>query len=150
MVKTISQRLIFEHRLFPILFQYNFIIHCLKIDKIPTLSQVTTLVTVFLLFRKPFCVYIFLTGLDIDGRQQAYRQRFLSFERRIRSYILFAKKLHGFNELPKEDQESMFKCKLISLNYEPCVLNKFQWLYKWTSNATKVGDIWSILPLNAI
>ena len=79
------------------------------------MSQLTIFVNLFLLFEKPFHVYIILTGLDIDGRQQAYRQRFLSFERRIRSYVVFAKKLHGFNELPKEDQESMFKCKLNSI-----------------------------------
>ncbi len=55
------------------------------------------------------------TGVDIDSRQKAYGQRFRSFDRRIRSYIKFAKKLHGFNELSKEDQEYVFKCECFAI-----------------------------------
>ena len=49
------------------------------------------------------------TGVDFDGRQEKLITRFLSLERRLRSYVTFVKKIQGFAELPNIDQECLFK-----------------------------------------
>ena len=49
------------------------------------------------------------TGIDIDGRQEKLTTRFLSLERRLRSYVTFVKKIQGFAQLPNIDQEYLFK-----------------------------------------
>ena len=43
------------------------------------------------------------------GKHQIYLRRFNSLDRRIKTYISFARKIPGFNDLPKEDQISIFK-----------------------------------------
>ena len=49
-----------------------------------------------------------ISGPDI-GKHQIYLRRFNSLDRRIKTYISFARKIPGFNDLPKEDQISIFK-----------------------------------------
>ena len=49
------------------------------------------------------------TGIDIDGRQEKLTTRFLSLERRLRSYVTFVKKIQGLAQLPNIDQEYLFK-----------------------------------------
>ena len=48
---------------------------------------------------------------------------------------MFAKKLHGFNELPKEDQETMFKCKILS-NY--CNTSEYSTEISHAAYSTKI------------
>ncbi len=49
------------------------------------------------------------TGVDVDGRKEKLTLRFLSLERRLRTYVTFVKKIPGFGQLPRIDQEKLFK-----------------------------------------
>ena len=58
------------------------------------------------------------TGIDVDGRQERLTTRFLSLERRLRSYVRFVKMIQGFADLPKIDQEKLFKgAKIFNSHY---------------------------------
>ena len=56
-------------------------------------------------------LYIYIPGIDVDGRREMIKHMIPCIEKSIKRFIAFAKALPGFKELPIDDQIALIKGK---------------------------------------